>query len=52
MPSVSCLGRAGGSAMEDRARGLARHFAPDLTADYEFRHGPGLGAALARHPAP
>lgn len=46
MPSVCFLGRAGVSSLEDRARGLARHFGPDLTAGLDFGGRPGLVGAF------
>lgn len=46
MLSVWFTGRRAVQTIEDRARGLARHFSPDLAVRHDYRDGRGLLAAL------
>ncbi|MFI5279451.1 MAG: glycosyltransferase [Gemmatimonadales bacterium] len=39
MIRVLFAGRGGVQSLEDRARGLARHFPPDISADFDFDQG-------------
>jgi len=47
---VLFAGRGGVQSLEDRARGLARHFSPDVVADFDFGVRPFLRTVRAAAP--